>query len=411
MTTARRSLTARARAGKGFASGVVGLVGAIVDATRALFKTATAELLPTPARSHYTFNLRDLASVIRGLCMSRADDFPDGMAFVRLWVHEVHRVFADRLIDDGDALKFLGWVRTTAESTLKVNFDACLARLDNNGDGVVDTLDEIRGLMYGHFMTKSSAGARPYQEVLDAVAMRNVFAAQLENYNQEFGSPMRLVLFRFALEHVSRISRVLKQPFGHALLVGVGGTGRQSLTRLAAYVAGYRLFQVEMNKTYGMNEWREDLKRVLRWAGEKQEPTVFLFTDSQIKKEAFLEDINGILNSGEVPNLFGVEERAEISTNLQPAYKRARREDGTPAQCMAFFTEMVRENLHLALCMSPVGDALRNRLRMFPSLVNCCTIDWFQKWPTNALGTPRTGGEPSYSTADDVVDGHRECGA
>lgn len=35
--------------------------------------------------------------------------------------------------------------------------------------------------------------------------------------------------------------------------------------------------------------------------------------------------------------------------------------------------------------MSPVGDAFRRRCRMFPSLVNCTTIDWFSNWPTEAL--------------------------
>ena len=38
--------------------------------------------------------------------------------------------------------------------------------------------------------------------------------------------------------------------------------------------------------------------------------------------------------------------------------------------------------------MSPIGDAFRSRLRKFPSLVNCCTIDWFQSWPADALQVP-----------------------
>lgn len=50
----------------------------------------------------------------------------------------------------------------------------------------------------------------------------------------------------------------------------------------------------------------------------------------------------------------------------------------TPLNMYNKFLERVRSNLHVVLAFSPIGDAFRNRLRMFPSLINCCTIDWFQ---------------------------------
>lgn len=143
-----------------------------------------------------------------------------------------------------------------------------------------------------------------------------------------------------------------------------------------------------MTKSYTTVEWREDLKLLTRKAGESGQPIVFLFTDTQIKETSFLEDISNLLNSGEVPNLFPLDERVEILEKMRQVDKslpRHKKTDGTPNALFSLFVERVRSYLHIVLAMSPIGENLRNSLRQFPSLVNCCTINWFQAWPSDAL--------------------------
>jgi dynein heavy chain len=141
---------------------------------------------------------------------------------------------------------------------------------------------------------------------------------------------------------------------------------------------------IEINRGYGIKEFREDIKKFMIRTGVEGKDTVFLFTDTQIIEETMLEDLNNVLNTGEVSNLFPQDETDKIVSDMMPVCKEAGIIE-TRDNCLAYFVSRVRDKLHIVLCMSPVGDSLRVRCRQFPSLINCTTIDWFHGWPTSAL--------------------------
>uniref|UniRef100_UPI0037E91524 dynein axonemal heavy chain 1 n=1 Tax=Semicossyphus pulcher TaxID=241346 RepID=UPI0037E91524 len=344
----------------------------LVDATIRVYSTITSQLLPTPAKSHYTFNLRDLSKVFQGILMAEAGMIEDKLQLLQLWYHESCRVFQDRLVCAEDRDWFTRLLKD------------CIQEFDCDFDAVVP----CQPVLYGDFMIPG-ADHKVYTLIEDKDNLVKVMEEYMEDYNQTSTAKMKLVLFMDAIKHVCRISRILRQPLGNALLLGVGGSGRQSLTKLASYMSEYECFQIELAKNYGQTEWREDIKSIMLKAGLQNQQITFLFVDTQIKSESFLEDINNILNSGDVPNLYATDEQERILTAMKPVVQDLSQQP-TKANLMAAYIRRVRSNIHTVLCMSPIGEVFRARLRQFPSLVTCCTIDWFSAWPEEALQSVAT---------------------
>ena len=350
--------------------------GNLVAATVAVYHSVLGAFLPTPTKAHYLFNMRDVSKVVQGVI--RADpaktDAADKMQ--RVWVHECLRVFADRFTNTADQERF----RATLDAQLSKVFGVYYEQL----------MEVCEDPAAGPIVTDVLTEGEVYTEVTDVDAVRRHLEEALWEYNEDARRlPMELVLFRDALRHVLRIHRIVTTPRGNALLIGVGGSGRQSLTRLAAYAAGeMAVFSIEITKQYGMANFREDLKALYAKAGLENKPTVFLFSDTQLKEESFLEDINNILSSGEVPNLYLADEMGALLDSIREALKDApdREEvEDVPDQLWRWFIARVRANLHVVLAMSPVGDGFRDRTRQYPSLVSSTTMDWFHKWPEAAL--------------------------
>lgn len=279
-------------------------------------------------------------------------------------MHEVSRVFYDRLVDE-EGREFF---REIIEEAMKLKW---------RNDIV------FSNIIFSNLL-KLESDERLYEEITRMEALHNTLIHYLDEYNSTYPSKMNLVFFTDAVNHICRIVRVLLQPRGNAMLIGVSGCGKQSLTRLASFMLGYLSFTITLSKDYKPDKFREDLRGVCLESGCKGIPYTFLLSDTQIIYESFLEDINNILNTGDITNLYDAESMTRIMEDIEPYAKKLGRALSTDVK-YATYIERLRDQFHIILCMSPVGDALRIRCRMFPSLVNCCTLDWYDSWSEEAL--------------------------
>ena len=328
----------------------------IIEATVKLYNNVTELFLPTPTKSHYLFNIRDFSRVIQGILLFKAKSLikthnnslkihENSMTLIRLWAHESFRVFADRLTEWSDQELFFKKIKAVVESEFKERFENVFENIlskaiENNRKNMAKNqqpvASELKNLVeqqmyhclyFTDFLLANSKSSpltenKLYEEVNDFESLKRSVENYLVDYNMLSKVPMDLVIFEFLIEHISKINRILKLSNGHGLLIGMEGMGRSSASKLAAFIANYNFFQIEPTKKYTISDWKTDLKFLLRKAGEQGTKIVFFFSDHQIKDEEFLENINSLLNSGDVPMLFENEEKVDIIDKVRDKLKK-----------------------------------------------------------------------------------------
>lgn len=266
----------------GFTAGVLPIINDIVNATLRVFDAAINYLRPTPLKPHYLFNVRDFVRVITGCTLLRKESVDSSRrVFGRLWVHEMLRVFGDRLIDQSDRNWLFFTIKDTVETILKERFDYMFDYLPKIENEITER--SLDNLIFSFMDLEAASEDQRYEEIPSVEEYQQVTSLFLEEYNDTHRDKIDIVLFRYALKHLARICRVLTIPCGNMLLVGTGGSGRQSLTKLSAAIKKYNLCQPEISSIYGMQEWREEIKNVLRYVAIYVHKSLLLFININYK--------------------------------------------------------------------------------------------------------------------------------
>jgi dynein heavy chain 1 len=319
----------------------------------------TPELQP-----QYFYSPRELSRWVRGIYESvvNIDHGLTREELVRVWAHEALRLFADRLVEREDQ----EWCSNKIDEVARkwfagVDYEAALAR----------------PMFYTTWLSKETRR-------VEKDDLKDFLSARLRVFYEE-ELDVQLVIFDEVLEHILRIDRVLRQPMGHLLLVGDSGAGKTVLSKFVSWMNGLNIFQIKAHSRYGLEDFNEDLRTIMRRVGVDGEKICFIFDESNVLSSGFIEAINALLASGEVPGLFEGDDLTALMSSVRDSAMR----DGTildsEEDIWRYFTGVVQRNLHVVFTVNPSGGDWKNRSTTSPALFNRCVVDWFGTWGRKAM--------------------------
>ncbi|SBS80798.1 dynein heavy chain, putative [Plasmodium ovale] len=324
------------------------------------FYTKFSETFTVDMQPHYIYSPRELTRWKLALYETLENcEILEKRELVRLCICEGLRIFQDRLIH-----------KKEKEQTDKIINNILKYCFPDITDDYLE-----RPILFSCYIQNK------YAEI-DKNHLKELILGKLKIFNEEEIN-VQLVLFDDVLDHITRIDRVLRLPLGHLLLVGASGAGKTILSRFVSWINGLSIFQIRAGRNYCTESFEADLRCVMKRAGIKEEKITFIFDESNVLGPAFLERMNALLASGEVPGLFEGDNYTSLINECKTAYGPNIGLDET--DIFKKFTKQVQLNLHIVFTMNPANPDFANRQATSPALFNRCVIDWFGDWPYSAL--------------------------
>ncbi len=308
------------------------LTAAMVD-----FYLASQKEFTTDRQAHYIYSPRELTRWMRGVYAAIEPlDMLNVEGLVRVWAHEGLRLFQDRLVMEDERQ----WTDQKIDEIALKHFPT------------IDGPEALaRPILFSPWMSKNVVSVQ-------RDSLRDYVGARLKLFAEE-ELDTSLVLFDGVIDLACSIDRILRQRQGHVLMLGLSGSGRTTLSRFVAWINGLSIFQISTSNKYGMAEFDEDLRELLKRVGCNGEKVNFIIDESQVKDPAQLERMNTLLANNEVPGLF----EGDNASALLTACKEGAQRDGlmldSSEELLKWFSTEISKNLHVVSVASRFKDRLQ----------------------------------------------------
>lgn len=379
------------------------IITCVLNASQEYVDWICHAMLPTPSKLHYQFSYHDVARALEGLLRMPASSLATSIPyhFVSLpakhhvalrWKYEMERSFIDKLSNVED--KSTAKAKLSAIMQIKFN-------LQGNVAATKAIMDDSKCCMFLGFRS-SQADENPNDKLShdiypccdDVEKAKSKIVQKVCRHNENCSSGLNqinMVLFIDAVTYVIKICRILTSPSGgNLMLVGVGGSGKQSLTKLACLMVDFEIYRIKLHKAYNLASFLDDLRLLYRKVASGSylnKNITFLLTEADIKEEAYLACINSFLLNGEISQLFTKDELAMLVVELKEDMKKNGEQsaDLSNDAIIEQFYRRAQLQLHVVLSFSPVHEKYNERCINFPGLLRHCQYISFLPWPLEAL--------------------------
>lgn len=301
---------------------------------------------------------RDLTRFSRSIFVGVKDDINIDMnQFLRLFTNECLRLFSDR-IGDTD-LK--NWIFQVIHDKMVEHFSNC-----------DESFVFKRPILYSNWLSTA------YSSV-DLDEYKSFVYERLKVFSNEV-LDTNLILYEDCLDHIARIDRALSLTQGHLILVGTSTSGKTTLCQFVAWVNGFETIQLSVHKKFGLSDFDNILRALLKKTGANGDKVCFIIDESNILEASFIERMNTLLANCEVPSLFSPSEFSELMEICKELSKLQGLLLETNDELYQWFKNQISLNLKVIFTLGGNSELLSS-----PALLNRCTINYMGDWKDETL--------------------------